>query len=78
MGWAENMASTSNTSSRESHSKMLISSVTTARFATNGLTKISLKQLRRLKTKPQTGSGLTTTTDPTWASVGSHPRWNWN
>ena len=36
---------------------------------TNGWIRISLKRLRRPRNKPQTGSGYTTTTDPTWPSA---------
>jgi len=44
----------------------------------NGSTRISLKQYRRHRNKPQAGYGHTTTTGPIWPSAGSHPLWNWN
>ncbi len=62
-----------NTSSRASHNKMPTLNATTAPFAANGLGKTSSKPSRRRNTKQPNGSGLTTTSDPTWASATSHP-----
>ena len=73
MEWDENAIFGWNTFSPASRSKTLTSSGTTARFAVNGWGNISLKRLRRHKTRQRNGSGLTTTSDPTWASAASHP-----
>ena len=45
------------------------SSATIVRFAANGWDSTSLKRSRRPKNKQLNGSGLTTTSDPTWASA---------
>ena len=45
------------------------SSATIVRFAANGWDRTSLKRSRRPKNKQLNGSGLTTTSDPTWASA---------
>jgi putative transposase len=73
MTWAEKATSGLNTSSRASRSRTPTSNVTTAPYAANGWANISSKRLRRPKTKQLNGSGLTTTSDPTWASAASHP-----
>ncbi len=52
-----------------SNSRTLISSVTTALSGKSGSTNTSSKASRRPNITPRNGYGLTTTTDPTWASV---------
>ena len=50
-----------------------MSSATTGRFGTNGLTSTFLKPSRRCSRSPPNGYGPTTTNARTWASAASHP-----
>ena len=61
MEWAE--------TSPASRNRTPTSNATTVPFAVNGWGNTSLKRSRRHKTKQPNGSGLTTTSDPTWVSA---------
>ena len=69
-----NVVSKFNTSSQASHSRTLILSATIERSGMSGWIRQFLKQLRRHRSKPHVGSGLTTTTGPIWLWAACHAR----
>ena len=62
-----------NTSSRVTHSKMLMWNDSIGRYGTNGCRSTIGQTWQRFKTLRRSGCGLTTMTTQTWPWAGSHP-----